>query len=146
MIINQYLTAIKIGIVVVVVVALGTMFLMLKTTKAEKNLAILNLKVVSEANESLKLSLDTERKQREQVEILLADRAKIQKELEISTAERLRKKNRELAALRKANEETDTYLSLPVPTAYLEWLRLQTSNKNGNSPYVSTNVVGPAIH
>jgi hypothetical protein len=106
-----------------------------------------NLTTVTEANASLKASLDAERMQREQVEQVLAERIAEQKRIEADAAERLRRKNRELAELRRANEKVDTYLNLPVPGEYLDWLRRQSAGgSDGDDKDVPTGRAGVAVH
>jgi hypothetical protein len=136
--INQYLLYLKIGIVVVLIATFGFLVLQLKTVRAERDLSKVEARELKGANESLKSSLDAERLQREVVEKLLADRMVEQKKIETEVAERLRRKNLELAALRKANAETNTYLNLPVPTAYVDWMR-----QHANSPYRNDTDVPP---
>jgi hypothetical protein len=97
-----------------------------------------NLKAASEANESLKTSLDAEIKQRQQVEQALVQRVETQKELEAKAAAVLKQRNNALYALRKANEKIDEYRSLSIPDDYFDFVRRQAIGKNGDDPNVST--------
>jgi len=145
-VIKQYFIIGRIVLVVGVLVLIMTLYLSGKAARAERDLAMASLTTVTEANESLKQSLDAEIKQRQQVEQVLAERIAEQKRIEADAAERLRRKNRELAELRRANEKVDTYLNLPVPGEYLDWVRRQSAgDQDGNDKDVPTGRAGVAV-
>ena len=140
---GQYIMAIKIGIVVIIVTTLGTLCLMLKAARAERDLARVNLSTVTEANASLKASLDAERMQREQVEQVLLERAEDQKRIEAKQAEVLKQRNWALSELRKANEKIDEYRSLSIPYEFFDFVRQQAAgDKNRDDQDVSTGKLG----
>jgi transposase len=119
--------AAKIIIVLGLVTAISILYLNGKSMRAQRDLAVSRVAAVEEANESLKLSLDAERMQREMVEQALLQRAEDQKEFEAKQAEVLKQRNWALSELRKANEKIDEYRSLSIPYEFFDFVRQQAA-------------------
>ncbi|MDD4984512.1 MAG: hypothetical protein PHQ43_01795 [Dehalococcoidales bacterium] len=136
---------IQLGAVAILLTVIGALWLSGNAARAERDLARANYEQAHTANQTLLATLDAERAERERIERVLADRIRVQREIERETAEKIRRKDAEIEELRRQHAEVDDYLAIPVPDAYLDWLRQQAggdADRDGKD--VSTGSTGTA--
>lgn len=132
-----------IGISVIIAVIIG-LVLYARVAVAERDLARSNYEQAQNANEQMVAVLEAERAERERIEEILTSRLERYKEIERKAKERIYNQDAEIKELREKFKEVDTYLSVSVPPAYLQWLRQHTGNGSTDGKDVSTGDAGTA--
>jgi septal ring factor EnvC (AmiA/AmiB activator) len=99
-----------------------------RVTEANASLRA-DLAIMQGALATTEESLAAAIRERERVEKVMAQRLAAQREIQARTETELRKTSSMLAQLREEYEDVETFLSLPVPPAFIEhWMRRARAN------------------
>lgn len=79
--------------------------------------------------------LETERKN---LDLLLKQRMQQYQQIERNAKNKLTKLQQQLNQLRRQNVKVEEFLSMPLPTAFIDWLREQDNNTERDSQSIST--------
>lgn len=123
------LNKIKLIAIVIIALAFGGISIYAYVEKKDAEAAKAKMELLRQENSTLISSLEYQTAEKERIEKLLSNRITEMEKIKKESTERLAKKDAELKELRKKNEEVNSYLNMPVPPAYLDWLRGENGNK-----------------